>query len=130
MTAMGEDTVPVFLVEAISAPWRAPRRETPNLLVLPAFTQLRDVCLTIYPRLGFRQYLGFALATALRNLGVPSEMLVGQDIARSRLIPQPHASTTPFDRAHRDIGTWVPSIVQVELHGYASGTPICAAGVA
>jgi hypothetical protein len=62
---------PKALTATIEALWRIPYPGPPNLLSAPAFTRLRDACMTLYPNAGRKDRLGIPLSNALRAFGVP-----------------------------------------------------------
>ena len=59
------------LTADIEALWRIPYPGPQNLLSAPAFTRLRDTCVTLYPNAGKKDRLGIPLSNALRALGLP-----------------------------------------------------------
>jgi hypothetical protein len=59
------------LTADIEALWRIPYPGPQNLLSAPAFTRLRDTCVTLYPNACKKDRLGIPLSNALRALGLP-----------------------------------------------------------
>ncbi|WP_245285377.1 hypothetical protein [Bradyrhizobium sp. WSM3983] len=61
------------MLAAMADLWRLRPPGPDNILVHPAFVQLRDACLDGYPNAG-KKGPGFALASALRALGLPCHL--------------------------------------------------------
>jgi hypothetical protein len=74
---MAETPLPDALTEAVAALWRIPRPGPDNLLSDPRFERLRDTCESLYSKARSKAALGFALANALRSLGLPCELARG-----------------------------------------------------
>jgi len=70
---MDETPLPTAITKAVVALWRIPPPGPNNLLSAQSFVRLRDACDSLYPT--SKDAFGFALANALRSLGLPCELV-------------------------------------------------------
>jgi hypothetical protein len=74
---MDETPLPTALTEAVAALWRIPPPGPNNLWSAPPFVRLREVCESLYPK--SKDTVGFALANALRALGLPCALVAANE---------------------------------------------------